>query len=160
VGLTGVISKIVAVASLVLLPLSVSLWYTSHRYPQHRRYDVTLYKSLRVRMQDGKCGLSLLSMPTKTASRSEFATTSTREPPQMARLFLFASHESGAYRITWLVFPFWMITAGLFLSGTIPLFRGPLRRWYRRRRGHCIHCGYNLTRNRSGRCPECGMRTR
>jgi len=26
----------------------------------------------------------------------------------------------------------------------------------RRRRGLCLHCGYNLTGNVSGRCPECG----
>ncbi len=30
-------------------------------------------------------------------------------------------------------------------------------RWrYRRRTGHCRHCGYDLTGNVSGRCPECG----
>ncbi len=31
--------------------------------------------------------------------------------------------------------------------------------WYRDRRpprGHCQHCGYNLTGNQSGTCPECG----
>jgi hypothetical protein len=32
--------------------------------------------------------------------------------------------------------------------------------WYRDRRtispGHCRRCGYNLTGNESGRCPECG----
>ena len=30
--------------------------------------------------------------------------------------------------------------------------------WYRDRRprkGHCLHCGYNLTGNESGVCPEC-----
>jgi hypothetical protein len=33
--------------------------------------------------------------------------------------------------------------------------------WYRRRHilpGHCRKCGYNLTGNTSGRCPECGSR--
>jgi hypothetical protein len=32
--------------------------------------------------------------------------------------------------------------------------------WWRDRRfpaGHCQHCGYNLTGNVSGRCPECGQ---
>ena len=154
------ISKIVALVSLLLFPLSVSLWYTSHRYPQHRRYDMTLYQSLRIRLQDGICGLQLLSMPTKTASRSEFVATSNLQPPQMARMFLFASHESGPNRITWLVFPCWMVTAGLLAAGVIPLIRGPLRQWHRKRKGCCVHCGYNLTHNRSGRCPECGMRVR
>jgi len=35
-----------------------------------------------------------------------------------------------------------------------------LARYIRRRRlpppGHCLSCGYNLTGNTSGRCPECG----
>lgn len=30
----------------------------------------------------------------------------------------------------------------------------------RRTRGQCITCGYNLTGNRSGTCPECGMASR
>jgi hypothetical protein len=33
---------------------------------------------------------------------------------------------------------------------------GVLRWWRRRRRGRCVQCGYNLTGNISGRCPECG----
>ena len=45
------------------------------------------------------------------------------------------------------------------LCGLYPSFvfvRGPLRRWWRRRKGLCIKCGYNLTGNESGVCPECG----
>lgn len=48
-----------------------------------------------------------------------------------------------------------------FLFGAcaaVPLFRGPVRRWYRARRGRCIGCGYDLTGNVSGVCPECGKR--
>ena len=33
---------------------------------------------------------------------------------------------------------------------------GVLRRWRRRQRGECVACGYNLTGNVSGVCPECG----
>lgn len=46
-----------------------------------------------------------------------------------------------------------------FLFGVlvaVPLYRGPVRRWYRARRGRCIGCGYDLTGNVSGVCPECG----
>ncbi|MBN1490435.1 MAG: hypothetical protein JXA69_11015 [Phycisphaerae bacterium] len=38
----------------------------------------------------------------------------------------------------------------------------PLLWWYRRARpkpGCCRKCGYNLTGNVSGRCPECGLET-
>ncbi len=38
----------------------------------------------------------------------------------------------------------------------IAFIRDPLRRYRRRRRGLCITCGYNLTGNVSGVCPECG----
>ena len=36
--------------------------------------------------------------------------------------------------------------------------RGPVRRWRRRKRGLCVHCGYNLTGLADPRCPECGER--
>ena len=39
-----------------------------------------------------------------------------------------------------------------------PLLRGPVRRWHRARRGLCVRCGYDLTGNISGVCPECGTR--
>ena len=47
--------------------------------------------------------------------------------------------------------PLW-IPFALVLALTIHL-------WERDRpkpRGHCVHCGYNLTGNVSGVCPECG----
>ncbi len=39
---------------------------------------------------------------------------------------------------------------------TLALIRGPVRRWRRRRKGLCAKCGYDLTGNVSGACPECG----
>ena len=39
---------------------------------------------------------------------------------------------------------------------TIAFVRGPVRRWRRGRKGHCLKCGYDLTGNVSGVCPECG----
>lgn len=38
--------------------------------------------------------------------------------------------------------------------------RGPLRRWRlgrRHREGLCVNCGYDLTGNTTGTCPECGL---
>ncbi len=37
----------------------------------------------------------------------------------------------------------------------LPLLPGTIRR-ERRKRGLCVKCGYDLTGNVSGRCPECG----
>ncbi len=47
------------------------------------------------------------------------------------------------------------------LFAAYPIFafiRGPLRRWRRRKIGHCAKCGYNLFGNESGICPECGTK--
>jgi len=68
------VGKILAVAALVMMPLCVAYWHRSHNEPVQYRWDVTLYKSIWVNLKDGVCGIELLSMPTKTASRSEFRT--------------------------------------------------------------------------------------
>jgi len=39
---------------------------------------------------------------------------------------------------------------------TVAFLFGPFRRWQRRRRWQCTKCGYDLTGNVSGVCPECG----
>ncbi len=152
------ISKVLALVSLVVLTLSVSLWHKSHYHPEHYRFDVTLFKSLRVYLKDGVCGLRLLSMPKQTALRSEFRSTLAYDPLPTKRVLMLASSRTGPYRVTWLVFPFWLVTSALTLMGVTPILRGPVRRRWRRWRGACAECGYNLWGNRSGRCPECGTR--
>ena len=52
--------------------------------------------------------------------------------------------------------PIWFLFALFASYPTIAFIRGPLRRWRRRRRGLCQNCGYDLTGNESGVCPECG----
>jgi hypothetical protein len=54
--------------------------------------------------------------------------------------------------------PLWPLAVLLLAYPTLAFIRGPLRRWRRRKRGLCIHCGYDLTGNTSGVCPECGER--
>ena len=55
--------------------------------------------------------------------------------------------------------PLWLPLALFSATPTVALIRGPLRRYRRRKRGLCLKCGYNLTGNVSGRCPECGENT-
>jgi len=53
--------------------------------------------------------------------------------------------------------PLWCPLLLLTVYPSIAFIRGPLRRYRRRRkRGLCVRCGYNLTGNVSGVCPECG----
>ena len=65
----------------------------------------------------------------------------------------------GPVRITTFRVGLWlplMLVAGYPAAA---LIRGPVRRYRRRLRSECLHCGYNLTGNVSGRCPECGTAT-
>ncbi len=53
-------------------------------------------------------------------------------------------------------FPHWALALAL---GVLPVWWAQSRllcRYYRRRLGLCVMCGYDLTGNESGRCPECG----
>ena len=152
--------KVVAVVSLIALPFSATLWRKSHRQPEQYRYDLTPYRSLRVMAKDGVMGLHLLTMPTKTALQSEFRTPLNINPLPSHRSLLIRSDTNGPFRRTWLIFPLWLSTCVLVTLMSIPLVRGPLRRWHRRWKGRCLECGYDLRGLRSRRCPECGMRFR
>ena len=53
--------------------------------------------------------------------------------------------------------PLWLLLTLFAAYPATAFIRGPLRRWRRRRKGRCLTCGYNLTGNVSGVCPECGV---
>ena len=53
-------------------------------------------------------------------------------------------------------FPLWFAIVVLWIWPCAVLVRGPMRRWRRRRKGLCLRCGFDLTGNVSGTCPECG----
>jgi hypothetical protein len=52
--------------------------------------------------------------------------------------------------------PLWLAVLVLLLYPVATLIGRPLRRARRQRNRLCVQCGYNLTGNVSGRCPECG----
>lgn len=64
------------------------------------------------------------------------------------------SHVISCVRIA--LIPKWTAPTAFGVYPVIAFIRGPLRRTRRRRKGLCITCGYNLTGNESGVCPECG----
>ena len=56
---------------------------------------------------------------------------------------------------------FWVLFIAL-VSITLILYKPDMQHWWHARhdgRCDCRHCGYNLTGNVSGRCPECGKET-
>jgi hypothetical protein len=56
--------------------------------------------------------------------------------------------------------PIWCPCALFAAYPAIAFIRGPVRRYRRRKRCCCLKCGYNLTGNVSGVCPECGAAVR
>ena len=52
--------------------------------------------------------------------------------------------------------PFWAAIMGILAYPAIAFIRGPLRRHRRRKRGLCLHCGYDLRGTTGGVCSECG----
>lgn len=67
----------------------------------------------------------------------------------------------GTRRVAWsrwstLDISLWFAFALFAPYPILAFIRGPLRRWRRRRIGHCVKCGYDLQGNESGICPECG----
>lgn len=154
------VSKVAAVLALVTLPFCVVMWHKSHHNPSQYRFDVTLYKSLEVKLKDGICGFDLLSMKTKVSGKSEFRASLSYPATADGRPIVFTSRKEGENRRTRLAFPFWLPFVMLCSMCITPVIRGPVLRWNRRRGGRCEYCGYNLSGNRSGRCSECGTRFR
>ncbi len=54
----------------------------------------------------------------------------------------------------WVYVPIWIVFVAFGLP-TALLWYGDRQR--RTRPGHCQKCGYDLTKNESGVCPECGV---
>jgi hypothetical protein len=58
------------------------------------------------------------------------------------------------WETAWLAMIFGVPFIGLFVGATLRLRAEQRERW--QRDNHCAHCGYDLTANATGRCPECG----
>ncbi len=79
------------------------------------------------------------------------------EPPALLERLGSKPMRGIPYRPQW----FGLAANSLFYAGVIwLLIPGPilLRRYLRRRRGHCPTCGYDLVHSEDGTCPECGAR--
>jgi hypothetical protein len=70
--------------------------------------------------------------------------------------------SGGALRIrdAWVAFPLWVPFFLLAAWPAIWVFRGPIRRYERRKSGCCPGCGYDLRGAVSNICPECGEQSR
>lgn len=64
--------------------------------------------------------------------------------------------ENTGVELTIVYFPLWVPFLLFSYPPCIRLARRCFRRWRREITGYCVCCGYNLTGNTSGVCPECG----
>ncbi len=84
--------------------------------------------------------------------------------PEWSHEFLLSHHfwfsdsniGGGQWRIRSLVVPWWLVCSCAALSTALFVSWTWIVRWHRRRRGCCTRCGYCMTGNTSGVCPECG----
>lgn len=60
------------------------------------------------------------------------------------------------YRYSIIRFPLWIPALLMIITPIRSAINGPIMQRRRKKRGECLHCGYNLTGNTSGVCPECG----
>jgi hypothetical protein len=89
---------------------------------------------------------NIFDYPTQSIGPFKLCSTEVATPPgSTARCYGFR-----------LRVPLWFPAALFAGYPTVAFIRGPLRRYRRRRRGLCLKCGYDLTGNVSGTCPECG----
>jgi hypothetical protein len=69
---------------------------------------------------------------------------------------LFFSYNAEPTREVILQVPLWMLILLFGVFPTYALIARRVREHIRIERGQCLKCGYNLTGNTSGVCPECG----
>ncbi|MHC4697644.1 MAG: hypothetical protein ACYTFA_12980 [Planctomycetota bacterium] len=75
--------------------------------------------------------------------------------PYKRRLADGSTVEYGGWSMVFLELPLWGLCLILGAYPTVVLFRGPIRRRWRRRRGLCLECGYDVRLLTEPRCPEC-----
>ncbi len=79
--------------------------------------------------------------------------------PWFGTLSCFFGTTPNHWRYVLLTVPLWTVVASSFAMPAVAFVRGPLRRRRRASRNQCLYCGYDLTANATGVCPECGTTT-
>ena len=105
----------------------------------------------RVKLQSGN--LEFLYARKTSASA---AITSVVPRSGLPGLLSYRTGNFRRWRWAFVSMPLWMVTGGLLVQPALAYIRGPIRRRLRLRRSQCLSCGYSLTGNSSGTCPECG----
>ena len=125
-------------------------------FGDRRRFSIRAYRgSLNLRLDLGiKTGTPI--------PRKDFQLLGFRHKQRMWRCSTSPGRDGkpdihDEYHVREVTLPFLALFVVLSWYPFLAFIRGPLRRHRRRRRGECIGCGYDMTGNVSGVCPECGF---
>lgn len=166
------IRKVVTVGLTTGAVVSAVLWVGTSRRPIRRSWPMREpMPQVILALANGSASLMFLSTDDSAAlSRgvlfalgplryerysSDFVPAFPRDPQQTSQI-VASRDPSRNLTTTTLVFPLWAPFVACIAYPAVAFMRGPVRRWRRRRKGLCINCGYDLTGNVSGVCPECG----
>jgi hypothetical protein len=119
-----------------------------------------------IRVSVGRTGIFPPPEPNEKQAERKFEVRDpvwpdSEDPSLMQRLgfdWLLVNENSESHHRyhQWLhvTFPLWLIA---LITASLPCHRIASAVRAARRKGRCICCGYSLTGNASGTCPECGM---
>jgi len=156
-----------SIVSLLLGAASVALWVRSGRVTDMVGLNLR-HSSATVFSSQGDLLLFFAGLPDPMPAGRSWVHR-TIEPTSLKDFVVgfmrFELHPHGAagfYAITgpheWgLLFPDWVLVCGMLILPAFCLVAPFIRRRHRGKRGQCLSCGYDLTGNASGVCPECGI---
>ncbi len=147
-------TNVIGWGTVVITPLLAGIWCASYFIDCSFYWEITEKRTLTAGGRSGNADL-FFSDIRETPPQIEFIWGHHPFQGRTWHSFGVYSYDQKGWQHSGLIFPIW---SALFLSvGIATLFiRGPVRRHRRRRRNHCLHCGYNLTGLSDPRCPECG----
>ena len=174
-SMTRHVLNLAAACSLLLCLVILSLWIPSYRQGvslifSKRAGNATVI-SFGLGSECGSVGLAVVRVtggdPNETFDRwSVFETDQSALRPRnlWQRIGFVRAHQAAAFNgltmtASVIGLPHWLL-AGVLAILPVRWFRRRLHCRLARRRhaaGECVACGYNLTGNTSGTCPECGI---
>lgn len=159
--MTRSLMNLVAALSVLLSAVAVFGWVRSGRYLEGLQWE---HNSSTYFIGWGARTLTIAYFWDAEPNRFRFISyrLESLPPPQTgAKWPIVRRYEYGppAHDGLYIWIPFWIVCAVAALPALYRIIFLPLKARRRAKRGRCRHCGYDLSGNESGRCPECGADT-
>jgi len=152
------IRKLAMILLCAVTAVTAGVWYLSLGAERQWKWQPTPQSSCALNVGRGELQVGARRW---TAQPRKSIVTDLKEygaPGLSVRMQEFGTRSApGVHETRWSVhLSLWVLTVPLLGVWLAYACAGPLRRRRRRRRGLCAVCGYDLTGNESGICPECG----